>query len=39
MYGYLANHHTQVGCVHLTHGDAVTFYNQLHPGDEVLVVA
>ncbi|WP_236790782.1 L,D-transpeptidase [Amycolatopsis sp. GM8] len=27
------------GCVHLSHRDAVTFFNQLHPGDEVQVVA
>jgi lipoprotein-anchoring transpeptidase ErfK/SrfK len=27
------------GCVHLSHQDAVTFYSQLHPGDEVQVVA
>lgn len=26
------------GCVHLSHQSAVTFYNQLHPGDEVQVV-
>ncbi|WP_235022545.1 L,D-transpeptidase [Amycolatopsis alkalitolerans] len=27
------------GCVHLSHRDAVNFYHQLHPGDEVQVVA
>ncbi|GAB2978749.1 L,D-transpeptidase [Amycolatopsis acidiphila] len=27
------------GCVHLSRTDAVTFYNSLHPGDEVQVVA
>ncbi|MDT7799550.1 MAG: hypothetical protein QOI78_2983 [Actinomycetota bacterium] len=26
------------GCVHLSHADAVTFYNSLHPGDVVQVV-
>lgn len=27
------------GCVHLSHADAVHFYNTLQPGDEVQVVA
>ncbi|SFK96742.1 MULTISPECIES: L,D-transpeptidase [Amycolatopsis] len=27
------------GCVHLSHQDAVAFYNALHTGDEVQVVA